>query len=263
MKYDNYTHFYPISKSRVHPMKNGCVKHELEASTPQSPIQLQTFKMQVCIAYSPTLDCRCMTKISKFCGFWSTTLKWTHLDWIGTVKCIFYHYANKNSTRMRLYTCGWKRSFTLACRNWTKGLTVTDLCQDFDGKDHYLGSGVVRHHWQCQGQDSRQGRNPSRPTTFDFRWKAIGRRSYFGWLQHSKGEHFALGFEIAWRCHWTHIKGFGFQVQLWKDDLPQVLCSSPTSYVETMFDWRFLGASNCRKKKCGHTNQIRPKKKLK
>ncbi|KAF2870714.1 ubiquitin/ribosomal protein [Massariosphaeria phaeospora] len=40
-------------------------------------------------------------------------------------------------------------------------------------------------------------------------------------------------------------------VQLRQDDLPQVLRPPPPRAV------------NCRKKKCGHTNQLRPKKKLK
>ena len=37
-----------------------------------------------------------------------------------------------------------------------------DFCKDTHRQNHHAGGGEQWHHWQCQGEDSRQGRNPSR-----------------------------------------------------------------------------------------------------
>merc|ERR1711872_181 len=62
-----------------------------------------------------------------------------------------------------------------------------DLRQDLDWQDHHFGGRAVRQLRKCQGKDPRQGRNPSRPAAFDLRGQAVGGRSHFVRLQHSKG----------------------------------------------------------------------------
>merc|ERR1712216_534092 len=49
------------------------------------------------------------------------------------------------------------------------------------------------HHRQRQGEDSRQGRHPAGPATFDLRREAARRRSHVGRLQHPEGVHASLG----------------------------------------------------------------------
>merc|ERR1712217_185702 len=52
---------------------------------------------------------------------------------------------------------------------------------------------TLRHHRQCESEDSRQGRHPSRPTAVDFRWEAARGRAYLVRLQHPEGEHPSFG----------------------------------------------------------------------
>lgn len=52
--------------------------------------------------------------------------------------------------------------------------------------DHYSRCRGIWHHWGCEAQDPRQGRNPPWSAAFDLCRKAAWRWSHFGWLQHSK-----------------------------------------------------------------------------
>jgi len=56
-----------------------------------------------------------------------------------------------------------------------------DFCEDAHWQDHHAGGGEQWHHWQCQGKDSGQRRNPSRSTAAHFCWEAAW-RSVFGQL---------------------------------------------------------------------------------
>merc|ERR1712062_942897 len=50
-----------------------------------------------------------------------------------------------------------------------------NLRQDLDRKNHHFGGRSLRYHRKRKGQNPGQGRNPSGSTTFDLRWKTIGR----------------------------------------------------------------------------------------
>merc|ERR1712223_1492043 len=52
---------------------------------------------------------------------------------------------------------------------------------------------MVRHHRERQGQDSGQGRNPSRSAEVDLRRQATRGWPYPVGLQHSEGIHLAFG----------------------------------------------------------------------
>merc|ERR1712062_601675 len=74
-----------------------------------------------------------------------------------------------------------------------------NLRQDLDRKNHYFGGRSLRYHRKRQGQNPRQGRNPSGSTTFDFRWKTIGRWPNLERLQYPKGIDSAFGPEVEGR----------------------------------------------------------------
>merc|ERR1711963_939153 len=65
--------------------------------------------------------------------------------------------------------------------------------KDSHWQDYYPRGRGFRHHRECQGKDSRQGRYPSRSTTFDLRRQAARGWPYFVGLQHPKGVHVAFG----------------------------------------------------------------------
>ena len=53
-----------------------------------------------------------------------------------------------------------------------------NLRQDAHGQDDHARSGVLGHHRQRQGEDSRQGRHPAGPAAFDLRREAARRRPH-------------------------------------------------------------------------------------
>ncbi|KAG0282606.1 hypothetical protein BGZ98_006693, partial [Dissophora globulifera] len=68
-----------------------------------------------------------------------------------------------------------------------------------------------------------------RSAALDLCWQAArGWPHSFG-LQHPEGVDPPLGAPSPWWYHRALAQGFGFQVQLRQDDLPQVLCPSPPS----------------------------------
>ena len=80
-----------------------------------------------------------------------------------------------------------------------------------------------------------------------------------------------LGAAAPWRNHWAFAEAARSKVQLREDDLSQVIFlftsfsdllynSPPTHRCYARLPPR---AHNCRKRKCGHSSNLRPKKKLK
>lgn len=93
-----------------------------------------------------------------------------------------------------------------------------------------------------------------------------------GRLTYTSGIHPPPGPSSPWWYHRALAQGPRFQVQLRQERLPQVLrafslCpagSANRGYVLINQQARLPPrATNCRKRKCGHSNQLRPKKKLK
>merc|ERR1712062_668905 len=74
-----------------------------------------------------------------------------------------------------------------------------NLRQDLDRKNHHIGGRSLRYHRERQGQNPGQGRNSSGSTTFDFRWKTIGRWPNLERLQYPKGVDSAFGPEVEGR----------------------------------------------------------------
>merc|ERR1712166_1245746 len=74
-----------------------------------------------------------------------------------------------------------------------------NLCQDVDWQDHHTRSRTIRLDRQCESQDPRQGRNPTRSATIDFCWQAARRRPYPFGLQHPKGIYTSSCVASSWR----------------------------------------------------------------
>ena len=68
-------------------------------------------------------------------------------------------------------------------------------------KDNHTQCRAFWLHWECQVQDSRQGRHSSGPTATHLCWQAAWGWSYSVWLQRSERKHLAFGAEVArWIC---------------------------------------------------------------
>ncbi|PON44848.1 hypothetical protein PanWU01x14_263290, partial [Parasponia andersonii] len=69
----------------------------------------------------------------------------------------------------------------------------TDLRENPNGKDDNPRGRVLRHHRQCQGQDSGQGRHPAGPAAAHLRQEAARGRPNPSRLQYLEGVDSALG----------------------------------------------------------------------
>uniref|UniRef100_A0A453KP10 Large ribosomal subunit protein eL40 domain-containing protein n=1 Tax=Aegilops tauschii subsp. strangulata TaxID=200361 RepID=A0A453KP10_AEGTS len=131
-----------------------------------------------------------------------------------------------------------------------------DLRQDAVGEDdHARGRGRPRHR-RRQGQDPRQGRCAAGSAAPHIRREAAGRRPHGGGLQHPEGVH------ASPRAPPPRRQGRHRQ----RGNLPTDRAQPPSArpQVQAACYARLpLRSANCRKKKCGHCNETRTKKKLK
>uniref|UniRef100_A0A6V7QX63 Large ribosomal subunit protein eL40 domain-containing protein n=1 Tax=Ananas comosus var. bracteatus TaxID=296719 RepID=A0A6V7QX63_ANACO len=126
-----------------------------------------------------------------------------------------------------------------------------DLRENPNGEDHHPRGGEQRHHRQCQGQNPRQGRDPSGSAATDLRGEAAR-----GWedprrLQHPEGVDAASGAEASGGIIEPSLMALAR-----KYNQDKMICRKCYARLHPR-------AVNCRKKKCGHSNQLRPKKKIK
>merc|ERR1712141_50621 len=104
---------------------------------------------------------------------------------------------------------------------------------------------------KCKSQDSRQRRNPTRPATVDLRRKTAGGRTYLVRLQHPKESTLHLVLRLR-----GGVIEPSLRVLAQKYNCDKMICRKCYARLHPR-------AVNCRKKKCGHTSAVRPKKKLK
>merc|ERR1711964_262950 len=126
-----------------------------------------------------------------------------------------------------------------------------DLRKNTHREDYYSWSRVIRHDRQCQEQDPGQGRHSTRPAAIDFRRKATRGRTNSLRLQHPEVSTLHLVLRLRGGIIEPSLKALAS-----KFNCDKMICRKCYARLPPR-------ATNCRKKKCGHTNQLRPKKKLK
>ncbi|KAB8091158.1 hypothetical protein EE612_016597, partial [Oryza sativa] len=180
---------------------------------------------------------------------------------------------------------GGERGPRLARERKASGVEDADLREDADGEDHHPRGGEQRRRRQRQGQDPGQGRYPAGPAAPHLRREAAGGWPHAGRLQHPEGVHASPGASPTRRPHLDRALAQGprLQAQHQQDGLQEVIllahrslltirqfgrefCACKVYCTICLFLFTPLScrcyatlpprATNCRKKKCGHSNQV-------
>merc|ERR1712166_1311957 len=151
-------------------------------------------------------------------------------------------------------------------------VTMQIFVKTLTGNHHPRGRGR-RHHRRRQGQDPGQGRNPSRSAASHLRWQAARGWPHPPGLQHPKGCAEQL-FRMLLAA--TMIASFAFSesalhlvLRILGGVIDPTLMALARKYKQDKLVCRKCYARlhpraiNCRKKSCGRTTHLRPKKKLK
>merc|ERR1712232_260150 len=117
-------------------------------------------------------------------------------------------------------------------QNTTNNNDDANIREDPDRKDNHSRRGTVRYDRQRQDEDTRQGGDPTRPTTPYIRRKTTRGRPNIERLQHPKREHAAPCFEAAGRRLRSHPCRPREGIQLRKERLQEVLRASSSAREE-------------------------------